>query len=117
MADAEQWRASYARQCQMPVVIRSNRPGQEPVEMTVRGRLKGATPEELVAGLDQRSVHVVVLAEDVEAGIADGFPGPMRAHDKVVASGRTLNIEPPIDDITRRSPDGTLIAYEMVARG
>lgn len=85
-----------------------------PTDKTVRARVVGFTPEELVGGITQGHRKIIMLAEDVESS---GFPVPIKANstDRVVVRGKTLMIEN-VDDSTRRV-EGTLIAYEITASG
>lgn len=96
------------------ILRRVNAAPAEPTEVTVRARVTGYAPHELVGGVQQGDRKVVLLAEDVAA--AD-FPEPIRpgGKDKIVVDGRVLNIEV-VDDHTR-SVDGVLIAYELAVRG
>ena len=75
---------------------------------SIRAKFRELSPEELVGGVDQRSRRVLLLAEDVEGS---GFPSPLRRNDKVLARGKTMNIED-IDDDTIRVA-GVLIAYDL----
>lgn len=84
------------------------------VSKTVRGRVVGYSPEELIGGITQGSRRVVILAEDVESS---GFPTPIRARgtDRLVVHGRPMIIET-VDTNTARIGD-TLIAYLITATG
>jgi hypothetical protein len=109
-------REMYAREIREhgeEVTIR--RVGSPNIDRTVSARIMGFTPEELLAGIDQGEVKVIMLAEDVEA---QGFPVPFKTggSDKVVrAGGKVLNIED-VDDATRRV-GGVPIAYELRVKG
>jgi len=81
----------------------------------VRGRIVGYEADELVGGIEQGSSRVILLAKDVEAAIAAGWPGPLDENARIVANGRSINIES-IDDFTRRI-GGVLIAYEIRVKG
>lgn len=85
-----------------------------PTDATVKARVVGYRAEELVGGITQGDRKVIVLAEDVETS---SFPVPFKTtgSDKVIVRGKTLNIGV-VDDSTRRI-GGTLIAYEIQARG
>lgn len=85
-----------------------------PTEVSVRARITGYAPHELVGGINQGDRKIIILAEDVEAS---GFPLPLRGNsiDKVVFRGKTPGIIT-VDDSTRRIGD-TLIAYEIRATG
>jgi hypothetical protein len=84
------------------------------MSVSVRGRVVGFAPEELVGGISQGSRKVILLAEDVEAS---GFSAPLKARstDRIVASGKTLMIENVDTDTARIG--GILIAYLITATG
>lgn len=86
--------------------ITLRRTGQS--DQSVRARVTGYEPEELVGGIQQGDRKVIVLAEDVT-----GFTP--RKGDLVILRGAPLSIQA-VDDSTRRVA-GTLVAYELVARG
>jgi hypothetical protein len=81
---------------------------------SVRGRVTGFAPEELVGGINQGSRLVRILAEDVEAS---GFATPIKARstDRIIANSKTLMIENVDTDTARIG--GTLIAYLITATG
>jgi hypothetical protein len=113
MTDAEaraMWRALLDAYGETVTLQRVN----PSVSQTVRGRVTGFAPEELVGGINQGSRQVRLLAEDVEAS---GFPVPIRAGstDRIVAHGKTLMIND-VDTSTARV-GGTLIAYLITATG
>jgi hypothetical protein len=83
-------------------------------DKTVRARVTGYAPEELIGGITQADRKVILLAEDVETS---GFPVPIKSgsSDRVVVRGRQMMIAA-VDDSTRRI-GSTLIAYEIRATG
>lgn len=91
------------------VVLR--RIGPPLIEATVRARVLGYRPEELVAGLQQGDRKVIALAADVAASWAE-IP---RSGDKIVIRGIETNVQG-VDDNTRRIAN-ELIAYEFAVRG
>jgi|SRR5215207_5533301 len=96
------------------ITLRRNVSGGSPiVSQAFPAKIVAYSEDELVAGIDQRSRKVIVLAEDV---YKSGFPLPIRKGDKVVSHGRALNIED-IDDDTRRADGGILIAYGFRVMG
>lgn len=111
-------RAMYRRQIDAhgeTITLRRNNPAPAgPTEVTVKARVSGYQPEELVGGINQGDRKVIILAEDVEMS---GFPVPFNTGgtDKAVVRGRALNIGV-VDDSTRRI-GGVLIAYEIRATG
>ncbi|MDR6953789.1 hypothetical protein J2X65_003152 [Ancylobacter sp. 3268] len=105
--------ASYRRQLRRhgeDVVLR--RGGTVPVERTVKARVLGYAPADLVGQIQQGDQRLIVLAEDVPP-----FPVPFkeRGADGIVVRGRYTTIQA-IDDNTRRVA-GVLIAYEIRVRG
>lgn len=55
--------------------------------ITVRAKARGYTPEELVGGINQGAREIRILAQDVT------FEGGVKAGDKVIIHGRTLNVD------------------------
>jgi hypothetical protein len=94
--------------------ITLRRVGSPNVDKSVRARVTGFAPEELVGGITQGHRKVIVLAEDVES---TGFPVPIARGglDRVVVRGKTMMIED-VDDSTARL-GGTLLAYLITASG
>lgn len=84
-----------------------------PTDVTgVYARVLGYDPDELVGGVQQGDKRIILLAEDIGS-----FPLPFRERgsDKIVVRGTELTIQA-VDDSTRRVA-GTLIAYDIRARG
>lgn len=108
------YRRQLGRHGEDVTLRRVNASPASPTEATVRARVTGYAPDELVGGVQQGDRKVVVLAEDVAAA---GFPEPIQpgGRDKIVVRDRVLNVEA-VDDNTRRV-DGVLIAYELTVRG
>ena len=77
-------------------------------------RVTGYGPQELVGGIQQGDLRVVLLADDVAAS---GFPLPLvqAGADRIVVRGRATTPQA-VDDNTRRVA-GVLIAYEIRVRG
>lgn len=78
---------------------------------TVKARVTGYQPDELVGGVGQGDRRLIVLDEGLDA-IA---PLKVGDNEKVVVRGREMTIAA-VDDSTRRIA-GTLIAYEVRASG
>ncbi len=78
----------------------------------VLARVMGYQPHELVGGIVQGDRKLIVLADDLEAS---ELTLPVLKTDKAVVRGKELAIQG-VDDSTRRI-GGTLIAYEITARG
>lgn len=85
---------------------------RDATEATVKARVRGATTEELIAGMDQRQRVVILLADDLAT---EGWPDRPRQNDELVMRGRTAIVEESDDD-TRRVA-GVLIAYEITVLG
>lgn len=66
---------------------------------------------ELVGTISQGDHRVIVLADDIEAG---GIALPLTTFDKVVVDDVELAVKVPGE---RKALDGTLVAYEIQARG
>jgi len=77
----------------------------------VQARPVNFDPEELVGPIVQGDRNLIILAEDVPAGVTL----TMGANCKIVIRGKELQIKS-IDDSTRRCR-GTLIAYDLVVGG
>lgn len=86
--------------------------GRTYVDTSVKARVTGYNPDELVGGIQQGDRNMVVLVEDLVNG---GFVLPVTPNDKVMLRGKELAIMA-VDDSTRRIA-GTLIALELQCRG
>lgn len=115
MITAAQIKAAYARDLAEPIIVRrytgtgASRPR---FDVEVRGKATQYGAEELIAAVQQGDQKVFVLVDDL---IAAQFPLPVVVNtDKVVVKGKELAI---INPGERKAPDGTLVAYELQARG
>lgn len=81
-------------------------------EDSVRARVVGYQPGEVVGTVLQGDRRAIVLAEDLEAG---AVVLPILVSDKAVVRGKELAIIA-VDDSTRRI-GATLCAYELQLRG
>lgn len=94
----------------------TNRPK---IDRTVRARVVGYRPQELVGTIVQGDRQIIALAADVTEPTTDSPPQqitlPLLNSDKVVVRGKELQIIS-VDDSTRRV-HGELIALEIQARG
>jgi hypothetical protein len=81
-------------------------------DYTVRARVMGYAPGELVGPIVQGDSRLVVLASDVTAA---GIALNTGANCKVVVRGKELQVKA-VDDNTRRI-DGELVAYELRVGG
>lgn len=79
------------------------------VDTTVRARVVGYEPHELVGAIKQGDRKVVALVDALSAVL------PVTTADALVVRGKPLAIEA-VDDSTRRV-DGVLIALEIQVRG
>jgi hypothetical protein len=82
-------------------------------QATVRARVTGYEPNELVGGVIQGDRKLIVSGEDIIG--AGGITLPLVKGDKVIVRGRELNIEA-ADDSSRRV-QGVLVAIELQVRG
>lgn len=80
-------------------------------EVPVVGHARALGSAELVGAIQQGDQQVIVMASDLIAG---QMPPPITVADKVFLQGRELSI---ISVAARKAPDGTVIAYELTARG
>lgn len=86
--------------------------GRPKFDSTVRARVTGYAPDELVGSIVQGDRKVIVLVEDL---IEQQFALPILASDKIMVRGKELAIIAPDDSTRRIGP--ALIAYELTARG
>jgi hypothetical protein len=82
-----------------------------PTDVTVRVRVSGYRAERIAGTIREGDQNVILLAEDIEGTAND----PVRVGDKIVDSGKELNIE--AVDRSTRAVAGTLIAYDLQVRG
>ncbi|WP_296741435.1 hypothetical protein [Mesorhizobium sp.] len=76
-------------------------------DVTVRARVMGYQPKELIGTIAQGDVKIIAMAE----ALADRLP--LTTNDAVVVRGKEISIKA-VDDNTRRI-GGTLIALEIQA--
>lgn len=86
--------------------------GRTYVDRDCLARVTGYSPSELVGSIIQGDRKVIVLADDLDG---ESPPFAIAKTDKVVVRDKELAIMM-VDDSTRRV-GGTLIAYELTARG
>ncbi|MGJ0508853.1 MAG: hypothetical protein ACR652_17340 [Methylocystis sp.] len=80
---------------------------------SVKARIVGADPSDVVGAVQQLRRKAIVSAEDVES---TGFPVPfLPKQDRLIWNGKTLVIIA-VDDATRRL-QGVLVAYELELAG
>ena len=89
------------------------------VEATIRARVMGYEPKELVGSIVQGDRKIIALV-DPSAAVPAGMVAlsallPLTTNDKAVVRGKELAIKA-VDDNTRRIA-GTLIALEIQAAG
>ncbi len=111
----EAMKASYRRQMQKAgtVVLRrvAGAALSTVAEVTLRARVTGYEPREMVGDVQQGDRRVIALAEDI-----GDFPAPIKVGvDRIVIDGTVTTIRA-VDDQTRRV-GGVLIAYEIRVRG
>jgi hypothetical protein len=106
--------AAYARELRETVKLRrfTGAGAHRPMfEVSVRGKIWGYAPHELVGGIIQGDRRVLVLVADL---LDRQFALPLTTNEKVFAEGRELAI---VNPGVRKAPDGALIAYELQVRG
>jgi hypothetical protein len=107
-------KALYRAELKETVVIRrytgtgANRPK---FEAAVSGSSRRYRGTELIGNIVQGDQEILVLVEDL---IKKKFALPVTANDKIVIAGKELAI---IAANERADLDGTLIAYDLQARG
>jgi len=107
-------KALYRADLQETVVIRrytgtgTNRPK---FDVSVHGSSRRYHATELLGGIVQGDQEILVLVEDL---IQKKFALPITTNDKIVIAGKELAIIAPNE---RADLDGTLIAYDLQARG
>lgn len=112
--NAEEIKAHYRAELKETIIVRrysgtgSNRPK---FDAEARGKAWDYAATELVGSVQQGDVRVLVLVEDL---IAKGLSLPVTANDKVIVNGRELAIMVPGQ---RKAPDGTIVVYDVQARG
>jgi hypothetical protein len=108
------WKRAISAHGETITLRRTNPSPAAPTSASVRARVMGFAPEELVGGINQGDRKVFILAEDVESA---GFPTPIRAgsSDRILVRGKTLMIQS-VDESSARIGD-TLIAYELRVTG
>lgn len=111
---ADELKAHYAAELDETIIVRrytgsgASRPR---FDAEVRGKAWGYSAKELVGSIQQGDTRVIVLVSDL---IDKGFALPLTSADKVVVKGREIAI---ISPGTRKAPDGTVVAYDIQARG
>lgn len=106
----DQARSMYRRQIDAHGETITLRKGHAGAEISVRARVSGYTPEQLVGPIAIGSRRIIVMAGDVP-----GSWGVPQKNDRVVWNGVTLTIQD-VDASTRRIA-GETIAYDMRATG
>lgn len=112
---ADEIKAQYRDMCRMPVKVRRYAvvaSVRTSADFAVQGHIRLFSGKELTGTIAQGDVAVIVLADDLAA---KGFQLPITAFDKIVEGGKERSILPPIGE--RKALDGTLVAYELQARG
>lgn len=107
-------KAHYAAELKETIIVRrytgsgTNRPK---FDAEVRGKAWGYSAKELIGSIQQGDQRVLVYIDDL---IEKGFALPVTSADKVVVKGKEIAI---ISPGFRKAPDGTLVVYDMQARG
>lgn len=103
----------YDRQMRNGETVTLVRPGSPDITASVRAKVSGYLPSDLVGDIQQGVRAFIVPAADVEQS---GFPVPFVAkRDSIRWNGRDMVIDS-VDDGTRRLA-GVLLAYELKVVG
>jgi len=106
--------AHYAAELGETITVRrytgggTNRPR---FDAQCRGKAWGYSATELVGSIQQGDTRVLVLVQDL---IDAQFALPLTPADKLVVKGREIAVVSPS---ARKAPDGTLVVYDIQARG
>lgn len=112
--NADEIKAHYAAELRETIIVRrytgagANRPK---FDVEVRGKAWNYNAEQLVGSIVQGDQRVLVYVDDL---IEKGFALPVTASDKLVVKGKEIAIVSPGQ---RKAPDGTLVVYDIQARG
>lgn len=111
---ADEIKAHYAAELQETIIVRrytgagANHPK---FDAEVRGKAWGYSAKELVGAIVQGDQRVLVYVDDL---IAKGFALPVTTLDKLVVKGKEIAI---VNPGQRKAQDGTLVVYDLQARG
>lgn len=111
---ADEIKAHYAAELKETIIVRRYTgagAGRPKFDAEVRGKAWGYSANELVGAIQQGDQRVLVLVDDL---VARGFALPVTSSDKLVVKGREIAIVSPGQ---RKAPDGTLVVYDLQARG
>jgi hypothetical protein len=114
--DAEEIKAMYRSFCLQPITVRrysGTGAGRTPEDFTpIMGNARLYSGKELVDGVAQGDQQIILIADDL---VAVGLTMPLRASDKILPGGRELTIVGMPGE--RNALDGSLVAYDLQARG
>lgn len=111
---ADELKTHYAAELRETIIVRrftgsgANRPK---FDAEVRGKAWGYSAKELIGAIQQGDTRCLVLVGDL---IAKGMTLPLTSSDKLVVAGKEIAI---ISPKPRKAEDGTLVAYDIHARG
>jgi hypothetical protein len=111
MTEADALKADYRSFCLQTVIVRRYAADRTPTDAQCAGNARLYNASELVGTITQGDQRVIVLADDIATG---GISLPLTTFDKVVVGGVEFAVRSPNE---RKALDGTLIAYEVQARG
>ncbi|MGV6875924.1 hypothetical protein ACUSIJ_24970 [Pseudochelatococcus sp. B33] len=106
----EQAKAAYRRQIDAHGEAVTLRKGFDGAEISVRVRVTGFQPEQLVGSVTLGHRRIVILAEDVPSSW--GVP---QKNDRVIVGALTLTVQH-VDSSTRRVA-GETVAFDLTATG
>lgn len=112
MIDAADFASDMEDMIGVGEAVTLQRPSIPPITATVRARVMGYKPSDLVGAIVQGDRQAIILADDLAAS---GFPQIMPNRDRLVWNGKTLVIKS-VDDATARIA-GETIAVKLQLSG
>lgn len=112
--NADEIKAHYAAELDEIVIVRRYTgagAARAWFDASARGKAWGYSAKELIGTMQQGDQRVLVLVDDL---IADGLALPVTKSDRLVVKGREIAIVSPGQ---RKAPDGTVVVYDIQARG
>ncbi len=112
--NAAEIKRAYAAELKETIGVRrytgagANRPRYD---IFIRGKATPYGTDELMGTVTQGDQRVILLVEDI---IAAQMSLPITTNEFLVVKGKQIAI---INPAERKAPDGTLVAYEIQARG
>lgn len=111
---AAELRDHYAEELQETITVRrytGSGVARARFDADVRGKAWGYSARELNGSVQQGDTRVLVLVQDL---IDAQFAFPLTPSDKLIVKGKEIAIVSPAQ---RKAQDGTLVVYDIQARG